>query len=125
MTASKYFSEEELQCHCGCGSERSTSTLRAFLDELRETYGAPLNLSCSTRCETHNAEVGGVSNSQHCECSAADVLVPEGMTVDKLADLAIGVGFDGIGRYYNSGFVHCDVRDDGNSPNCYTWTDQD
>ena len=42
-----------------------------------------------------------------------------------LAELAIEIGFDGIGRYYDQDFVHCDVRDDAQSPNAYTWTDHD
>lgn len=95
------------------------------LDQLRESVGEPLSVSCMYRCPKHNAEVGGVPNSQHVDGTAADVLVPDDMTVDGLADKAVEVGFDGIGRYYDSGFVHCDCRDGGDSPNTYTWTDRD
>ena len=121
---SKYFGEAELQCHCGCGTRVSSPVLLQFLDELREKVGGPVQISCQYRCPTHNAEVGGVPNSQHVEGTAADVIVPDGMTVDELAELAIGLNADGVGRYYDSGFVHCDVRD-GRTGAGYAWTDRD
>lgn len=118
---SKYFSDEEVMCHCGCGGNETKAILLEYADRLREHVGQPLSCSCAYRCPEHNAEVGGVPDSQHVQGLAMDVLVPEGMTVDELADHAIAVGFDGIGRYYDDGFVHCDVRDNGESPNTYTW----
>lgn len=129
---SKYFSDDELRCHgdgcCDGGVENISPVLLEKLDALREMIGGPLELSCAYRCPEHNAEVGGVENSQHVLGNAADVIVPDFPhcdTVDKLAWYAEQVGFDGIGRYYDSDFVHVDVRDDGKSPNGYTWTDQD
>ena len=79
-----------------------------------------MELNCAYRCPTHNAEVGGVPNSQHVAGTAADVAVPEGMTVDELADIAAGI-FDGVGRYYDANFVHCDVRAGCTDINGYTW----
>ena len=120
---SKYFSEAEEVCHC-CGQLPENGInpiLLEKLDALREAIGKPIHVDCMYRCPSHNAEVGGVPNSQHLLGNAADVLVPDGWTVDSLADLAVQLGADGVGRYYNDGFVHVDVRDDGNSPNGYTW----
>lgn len=124
---SKYFSKAEMACKCcgGLPEDGMSEVLLSKLDELRDLCNQPLSVSCMYRCPEHNAEVGGVPNSQHVFGEAADVIVPDDMTVDELADLAIRVGFDGIGRYYDSGFVHVDVRDGGRSPNYYTWTDQD
>ena len=79
------------------------------LDGMREAIG-PLTLSCAYRCPAHNAEVGGVPNSQHVQGCAADVLLPDGMTVDELAAVAERCGADGIGRYWSQGFVHVDTR---------------
>lgn len=111
-------------CHCGCCRERTVNQLRYALDRLREAVGQPLELSCAYRCPEHNREVGGVENSQHVLGTAADILVPNGMTVDGLADTAANLGlFDGIGRYYDSEFVHVDVRSNSQEPNTYTWTD--
>lgn len=55
---------------------------------------------------------------------AADVLVPDYdhcHTVEQLAWYAERAGFDGIGLYPDSGFVHVDVRDDGANPGYYRW----
>ena len=123
---SKYFSEAETQCHCGCGKNLVNPLLLEKLDAMREMIGGPIYLSCAYRCPSHNAEVGGVSNSQHVLGNAADVIVPNYghcNTVDQLAWYAQQVGFDGIGRYYDSEFVHVDVRDGGNSPDGYTWSE--
>ena len=118
----KYFSDAELTCHC-CGTyptEGMDSNLLDLLDEIRETVGGPVNLSCAYRCPAHNAEVGGVVNSQHVLGTAADVIVPDGWTVDELADLAVRLGADGVGRYYDAGFVHVDVRE-GRVGAGYAW----
>ena len=109
---SKYFSDEELACKC-CGQLPEggmDQRLLDVLDAMREEIGAPLTLSCAYRCPAHNAEVGGVPNSQHVQGCAADVLLPDGMTVDELAELAERCGADGIGRYWSQGFVHVDTR---------------
>lgn len=119
---SKYFGDSELQCHCGCGGEVINPVLEEYLDKLWEYVGQPLTLSCAYRCPAHNAEIpGSVPNSQHVLGNAADVIVPDGMTVDELGDAAVAVGFDGIGRYYDADFVHCDVRSNGEEPGVYTW----
>lgn len=123
---SKYFSEAETQCHCGCGGNVINPLLLQKLDQLRDMIGGPLELSCAYRCAAHNAEVGGVANSQHVLGNAADVLVPDYNhcnTVDQLAWYAKQVGFDGIGTYPASGFVHVDIRNDGKSPGQYRWTE--
>ena len=120
---SKYFSTLELQCHCGCQGCEIDPILLGFLDDLREAVGQPVYLSCSYRCSEHNRNCGGVPNSQHTVSTAADVLVPDGWTVDQLADLAVKLGADGVGRYYNSSFVHMDVRS-GRQASGYAWNDQ-
>jgi len=120
--ASKYFSDDELTCHC-CGKYPDggmDQNLLELLDEIRETVGSPVEISCAYRCPEHNREVGGVSNSQHVDGTAADVIVPTGWTVDQLADLAQRLNADGIGRYYTSGFVHVDVRE-GRTGAGYAW----
>lgn len=122
---SKYFSKAETECHCGCGGNVVNPILLKKLDQLREMIGGPLELSCAYRCPKHNAEIpGSAPNSQHVLGNAADVLVPDYghcNTAEQLAWYAQEVGFDGIGIYPESGFVHVDVRDNGNSPNTYRW----
>lgn len=118
----KYFSKEEMVCKCcgGLPAQGISDVLLTKLDELRERVGEPVNVTCMYRCPSHNAYVGGVSNSQHVDGTAADIYCG-GLTVDQLADLAEAIGFDGVGRYYEDQFVHVDCRDGGNSPAYYLW----
>lgn len=120
--SSKYFSDAELMCHgadqgdCNCGEEtayRVSPRLLELLDQLRENVGGPLELSCAYRCSAHNAAVGGVENSQHVLGNAADIIVPDWLTIDEFLWYTQQLPFDGRGVYRNSGFVHCDVRDGG------------
>lgn len=120
---SKYFSVYETQCHCGCGQNHVNPILMEKLDALREAIGGPLELSCAYRCPSHNADVGGVPNSQHVLGNAADVLLPDYFDGDigKLEWYAKYIGFDGIGVYPDSQFVHVDVRSGGTEPGVYRW----
>lgn len=109
---SKYFSDAELACRC-CGQLPNggiDSRLLQVLDSIRECVGGPVEISCAYRCPAHNAEVGGVPNSQHVLGTAADILIPDGMTVNQLAQIAEACGADGIGEYHNLLFVHVDTR---------------
>ncbi len=125
----KYFDMSEFECRGyqrgeGCCSglpeNGMSDVLLNKLDELREAVGCPIHVNCGYRCPSHNADVGGVSNSQHVLGTAADIWC-DNLSVDELADAAVNVGFDGIGRYYDQEFVHVDCRDAGESPNGYTW----
>lgn len=118
----KYFATSEFCCqHCGALPEGGMNpVLLEKLDQLRELAGRPIIVTSGYRCPAHNAEVGGVPDSQHVQGNAADIYC-DGLTVDELADLAVQVGMDGIGRYYDQGFVHCDVRSNGTEPNGYQW----
>lgn len=119
---SKYFSDSELACRC-CGQlpdNGMDERLLQVLDAIRETVGSPVSLSCAYRCPSHNSEVGGVPNSFHTQGIAADVLVPDGMSVNELAKIAEQCGADGIGRYFDSLFVHVDTRG-----YAARWTDND
>ena len=121
--SSKYFSEAELSCHC-CGTFPSENgvddRLLSVLDSMREAINRPMNISCAYRCPTHNAEVGGVPNSQHVAGTAADVILPQDIDIEDFAKLAEACGADGIGKYYDSGFVHVDTRGEA-----ARWTDRD
>lgn len=114
------FMDSEFKCRC-CGKmpEKGMKTLLiVLLQRLRDKVGKPLTVTSGYRCQKHNKAVGGAANSQHVLCTAADIRVPSGMTVDQLAAAADAVGFTGVGKYYKQGFVHVDVR-----PNRARWTD--
>lgn len=112
MKLSEHFDSSEFACKCGCGGLNNgldiNHKLVEVLEKMRVLAGKPLVLSCAYRCPKHNAEVGGVSNSQHIYGTAADVQVPDGISVNNLYNIAEQAGADGIGRYEWG--VHVDVR---------------
>ena len=116
---SQYFNEEEMKCHC-CRQLPENGIdpkLYDVLDQIRIMIGKPLNINCAYRCPKHNAEVGGVLNSQHLFGTAADIDAGD-IGVDNLADIVEQVlsffGIEGgIGKYWSQNFVHCDVAQDG------------
>lgn len=117
--ASKYFSYDEVTCHC-CGRHGATPELLQFLDDVREATGGPLEISCAYRCPEHNAEVGGVPNSSHVRGLAADLIANERVSVEQLARICEKLNADGVGRYYSDGFVHADIRS-GRIGDNYRW----
>ena len=115
MPTSEHFSEAELSCHCcGRGVEKISPRLLELLEKLRENIGGPIEISCAYRCPSHNAEVGGVPNSQHVLGTAADVQTPNYdhcNTPEQLLWYCEQLPFDGIGLY--DWGCHVDVRDGG------------
>lgn len=76
----QFFSRTEFRCPCGrCGGfpvEPQESMVRT-VDEIRRRLGIPVSIvdggGSGVRCAAHNAEVGGVANSQHLYGLAADL----------------------------------------------------
>lgn len=106
---SPHFSRKEFECRCGCGFTAVDVELLDVLEAARTHFGSAITLDCACRCAKHNAEVGGVPDSQHLQGIAADI---------KVAGYAPAVVADyfesqypnkyGVGRY--SSFTHIDVR---------------
>lgn len=113
------FSRSEFTCKgVGCcgGSAPINIDLVKALQNLRDLVGVPLVISSGFRCNTHNRNVGGVSNSQHTTGFGVDVLIPEGFTIGKIEELARRVQafkMGGIGLY--SSWIHLDIRTNGPS----------
>ncbi len=111
----EFFKREEWRCQCGgkfCNgfpAEPAEETVR-MCDEIRRRAGVPITISSGLRCPTHNAEVGGVSNSRHMTGQAADMVCS--LAPAELYRLAVEVageqipGRGGIGLY--SWGVHID-----------------
>lgn len=76
----RYFSRAEFRCPCGkCGGfpvEPQEKMVRT-VDEIRHRLGVPVSImdagGSGIRCPEHNAEVGGVANSEHLYGRAADL----------------------------------------------------
>lgn len=76
----RYFTRAEFRCPCGkCGGfpvEPQEAMVRT-VDEIRRRLGIPVSIvdagGSGVRCPEHNAEVGGVCNSEHLYGRAADL----------------------------------------------------
>lgn len=62
---SPHFKRAEFACRCGCGADDISPYLVACLEDVRKALARPIIVTSGVRCETHNAAVGGVPNSQH------------------------------------------------------------
>lgn len=117
---SAHFSTDEFACHhCGqCGDIHPK--LIELLEKLRANIGGKaLHINSGYRCPVHNANVGGVPNSQHVLGTAADLAVPTGMKFSEFQWYVEQLPFDGIGLYPYSDFIHVDVRNGGVNSKIY------
>lgn len=71
----EFFDKSEFACKCGkCGGfpKEPQEKLIKVADRVRKHFGKPATVSSGVRCTTHNANVGGVSNSRHLSGKAMD-----------------------------------------------------
>lgn len=102
---------------CECGRDGVDYVLVKTLERIRSLANGHLNANgeipliiiSANRCDTENARVGGVKNSQHLYGKAADIRVPglSPVTLYKLIDGMYPVS-KGLGLYPRH--VHIDVR---------------
>lgn len=76
----KYFKKEEFACKCGgkyCNGypAQPQEKLIRVAERVREHFGNPITVTSGLRCEKHNANEGGVSNSRHMSGKAMDFCV--------------------------------------------------
>lgn len=121
---SPHFDHSEFTCHC-CGKGNVDPKLIDLLEQLRTKAGAPIHVNCGYRCPKHNAEVGGVPNSQHVLGTAADITIPR-IEFDKTVQLVKSLPFDGTGFYSplekgGAWFIHVDVRNGGKGSHIEWW----
>ncbi len=120
---SEHFAQNEFACHCcGQGGGDMDPRLIVLLEQLRYNIGGyPLHINSAYRCPSHNAEVGGVPNSQHVLHTAADVARPDELSFDEFAWYVGQLPFDGIGLYPGAmgDFIHVDTRHGGIGSHIY------
>lgn len=86
-------------------NERALDKLQALRDKL----GRPITITSGYRSPEHNEAVGGARNSKHMEGIAFDCRMDNHNPTEFMA-AAQEVGFDAIGTYPKSGFIHIDDR---------------
>lgn len=86
----KYFTRDELKCKCGgrfCDgfpAEPQEMAVR-LADRARTYFGRPAHNVSFLRCKQHNANSGGVANSQHMYGEAMDIRI-DGVSGDRLLE---------------------------------------
>lgn len=110
----KYFKKPEFACKCGkyCNGYPVDIDMNMvkIADKIRHIIGKPVPVNSGIRCKNHNANVGGVSNSQHLLGKAADLGCPSGCTPEQMASIAESImgNTGGIGIYPWG--IHIDTR---------------
>ena len=109
------FNSSEFDCHGSgcCSSTLVDDKLVTYLQQIREHFGKPVNISSGYRCATHNKNIGGATNSRHSKGQAADIYI-SGVAPAEIAKYAESMGILGIGLYETNSdgfFVHVDTRE--------------
>lgn len=105
------FNVREFRCRDGSDPIFVDTELVKLLQQIRNHFGKAVVINSAYRTPNHNRAAGGTTFSQHLYGKAADIRIT-GVSVDTLADYADRLLGDtgGVGRYYDKGFVHVDVR---------------
>lgn len=108
----KFFTVEELTCHCGCGAMEMDEEFMGLLVALRRMSGVPLPLSSAYRCPKYNSEVSSTGlEGPHTTGQAVDPRI-SGVNALKVLQMAPLYGMTGIGVKqhgpYSERFIHLD-----------------
>lgn len=117
MDKKSYFTDEEIECRCGCGFKMVRPLFLAKMNTLRYRYGYPIRPTSWCRCEKHNLAVGGSKTSSHPKGWSCDIFIPSELVKYNILVAAGKVGFRGIGISHV--FIHLD--DDPDKPDHRIW----
>lgn len=114
---SENFNSREFRCGLGSPCSACTVTLIdpqlvAFLQKIRDYFGAEVEITSGYRCTSYNKRIGGATGSRHSKGQAADIVV-RGVAPRRVAAYAEYIGVKGIGLYETAQdgyFVHIDTR---------------
>ena len=114
MSKYKYFTDKEI--------EGLQPDVVFKLDRAREFFGYPINITCGYRSPEHNAEIGGVPNSEHTFGRAVDIKAPQDSAMRERLMWALGLA--GLKRVESAKYhFHIDTSPDKPSP-CW-WEGKD
>lgn len=103
-----YFKVREFACHDGSDTVLIDDALVQLLGYIRTYFGKPVTINSGYRTVDYNKKVGGVSNSQHVQGKAADIVVQDVPPRAVASYLESLFPLHGIGLYPS--FVHVDTR---------------
>lgn len=109
----EYFHRTEFQCKCGgkyCNGfpAEPKKSLVQIADLVRKHFGSAALVSSGVRCATHNANVGGVSNSRHLYGKAMDFCITGKSAKEVLTFVQKQRGIH-YAYAIDSNYVHMDV----------------
>lgn len=109
----EHFDRSEFACHCGgkyCDGfpVEPKEKLVRVADRIRAQKKAPATVSSGVRCERHNANVGGVSNSRHKLGKAMDFSI-QGVSGSELLALAQSQPEIRYAYIIEGNWVHMDI----------------
>ena len=109
---SAHFKVREFACGDGSDAILVAPRLVMVLESIRTHFASAVIINSAYRTPQYNAKVGGVTDSQHCYGTAADIVV-RGKTPAQVAAYArqLMPDWGGVGVYSQKGFTHIDVRE--------------
>ena len=112
----KYFEESEFS-----EFDKMDPVLLTMLDDLREEYGYPIQLTSTYRSPDHPIEAKKSKPGEHAHGAAVDIACVGGEATFKLVKAAIEVGFTRIGISRKNNVVHVGIGFPG-APETTIWT---
>ena len=115
---SKWFTEKEVTCGCGCGFSTLTQDVLTVADDIRDHIGQPITPSSACRCVDHNIDVGGAPRSRHLPrmqfvsgrkvmaADAMDLPVPDPRAIADYID----ENYESVSYIVYPTFIHVDTR---------------
>jgi len=103
---SKYFTEDEMKCKCGCSMDVSDH-FKAIIDEAREIAKVPFVINSGARCTEHNRAIGGKDTSSHTRGLAVDIKASGSRERYLICKAFSQVGATRFGL--DKSFVHVDI----------------
>lgn len=118
MKKSKYFSQSEIACQCGCGFSAMNADTLDMADAVREFVDHPVFCGSGCRCVDHNFNIGGAVRSRHLprhvednkfESDAMDLHLTDGKEIASVVDF-LRTNYPNVTFFtYNWG-IHIDTR---------------
>lgn len=104
------FKVSEFACNDGSDTVLISDELVTLLQNIRDHFGRAVVINSGYRTASYNTKVGGATNSQHVQGTAADIVI-SGVTPLEVAQYAeyLQPNSGGIGVYTT--FTHVDVRE--------------